>query len=116
MVEAEQRWAEDQKKAPIYGRYFGPSYTCALWPVRSAPQFKPTGSGAAPILVVGATGDPATPYQWGELVAGQLADARLLTYDGTGHTAYTQGSSCIDDAVDAYLLRGDLPAEGTVCQ
>jgi pimeloyl-ACP methyl ester carboxylesterase len=72
--------------------------------------------GSDPILVVSTTYDPATPHEWGVLVAGQLENATLLTFDGDGHTAYTSGSSCIDDAVDAYLLDGTLPAEGTVCQ
>ncbi len=116
VVEAEQRWAEDQKKAPIYGRYFGPSYTCALWPVRSAPQFKPTGSGAAPILVVGATGDPATPYQNAVTMAKQLESGVLLTYEGEGHGSFGGKSSCVDRAVIAYLTAGTVPADGTRCQ
>jgi hypothetical protein len=45
----------------------------------------------------------------------QLDDARLLTYDSYGHTAYTAGNRCVQDAVDAYLLEGELPAEGTTC-
>ena len=48
-------------------------------------------------------------------VADELDNATLLSYDGDGHTAYTSGSSCIDDAVDAYFLDGAMPAEGTVC-
>jgi hypothetical protein len=65
--------------------------------------------------VVSTTYDMATPHEWGVQVAGELDNATLLTYDGDGHTAYTSGSRCIDAAVDAYLLRGELPAEGTVC-
>jgi hypothetical protein len=65
--------------------------------------------------VVSTTYDMATPHEWGVQVAGELENATLLTYDGDGHTAYTSGSSCIDEAVDAYLLDGTLPAEGTVC-
>jgi pimeloyl-ACP methyl ester carboxylesterase len=90
--------------------------TCSDWPAaESAPVTSTVASGSNPILVVSTVKDPATPYQWGPLVAGQLANARLLTYDGTGHTAYTQGSTCVDDAVDAYLLRGELPDEGARC-
>ncbi len=116
VVEAERRWAEDQKKAPIYGKYFGPGYTCALWPVRSAPQFQPTGSGAAPIVVVGATGDPATPYQNAVTMAKQLTSAVLLTYEGEGHGTFGGKSSCIDNAVIAYLTHGTVPADGSRCQ
>ena len=72
-------------------------------------------TGADPILVVSTKYDPATPYEWGVQVASELDNATLLTFDGDGHTAYTSGSTCIDDAVDAYLLSGTMPAEGTVC-
>jgi hypothetical protein len=71
--------------------------------------------GAAPILVVGTTRDPATPYQWAINMAKELSSGLLLTRVGDGHTAYTRGSSCIDAAVDAYLVSGKLPAVGTVC-
>jgi pimeloyl-ACP methyl ester carboxylesterase len=72
-------------------------------------------SGAAPILVVGTTKDPATPYAGaGDLVT-RIAGSRLLTFESTEHTAYTK-SRCIDDAVDAYLIRGKLPATGTRCR
>ena len=116
VVEAEQRWVQDQQKAPIYGKYFGPGYTCALWPVRSAPQFQPTGSGAAPIVVVGATGDPATPYQNAVTMAKQLTSGVLLTYEGEGHGTFGGKSTCIDRAVIAYLTQGTVPADGTRCQ
>jgi pimeloyl-ACP methyl ester carboxylesterase len=72
-------------------------------------------SGTAPILVVGTTKDPATPYAGAEDLVGRLAGSRLLTFVSTEHTAYTK-SACIDDAVDAYLLRGTLPAVGTRCK
>lgn len=71
--------------------------------------------GAGPILVVSTVYDPATPYDWGVQVADQLEDATLLTYEGDGHTAYTSGSECIQQKVDAYLLKGTMPADGTRC-
>ncbi|RJF40371.1 alpha/beta hydrolase [Actinomyces sp. 2119] len=72
--------------------------------------------GAAPILVVGTTQDPATPYQWAQSLADQLESGHLLTAEGNKHCAYRQGSTdCVDAAVDAYLLRGELPQEGTTC-
>jgi len=72
-------------------------------------------AGSPPILLVSTTHDPATPHVWGELMAKQLANARLITRDGYGHTAYLEGSDCIDRAVDDFLLAGTLPAEGKVC-
>lgn len=70
----------------------------------------------APIIVIGTTFDPATPYAWAEALSEQLTTSRLLTYVGDGHTAYGQGSSCLDGAVNDYLLTGRLPAAGTICR
>jgi pimeloyl-ACP methyl ester carboxylesterase len=88
---------------------------CAFWP---APVKDITGPVVAPegppVLVVGATGDAATPFQQAVTVASTLAHGRLLTFDGAGHTALGQ-SSCIDDAEAAYLVDLTLPPEGTVC-
>jgi pimeloyl-ACP methyl ester carboxylesterase len=114
------QWAVE---APLLGEYFAwATLSCWDWPMgpgtAEAAGEPPVirAQGAAPILVVSTTYDPATPHEWGLQVADELADATLLTLDGDGHTAYTSGSSCIDRAVDAYLLRGELPAEGTVCR
>lgn len=74
-----------------------------------------SASGAAPILVVGTTGDPATPYEWSVSLADQLESGRLLTWEGEGHTAYGRAGDCVGDAVDAYLLRGDVPQEDLTC-
>lgn len=73
-------------------------------------------SGAAPVLVIGGTGDFATAFQFsGELVS-ELGNATLLTFDGPGHTvSYYERSRCIDQATTAYLLNGTMPAKGTVC-
>ena len=71
--------------------------------------------GAAPVLVVGTTNDPATPYVWAQSLASQLASARLLTWRGEGHTAYRRGSGCVDGAVDDYLLSGVLPGQDATC-
>ncbi|WP_143675948.1 alpha/beta hydrolase, partial [Streptomyces milbemycinicus] len=71
--------------------------------------------GAAPIVVVGTTRDPATPYTWARSLASQLTSATLLTYNGDGHTAYGRGSACIDTAIDTYLLTGTPPPSGKRC-
>ena len=73
------------------------------------------GHGAAPIVVVGTTRDPATPYQQAVKLAAELDSGVLLSRDGDGHTAYGQGNSCIDQAIDRYLVDGDPPADGTTC-
>ena len=106
------------KSSPIFGSFFAWSdLPCAVWPTTGeAPPHAITAVGAGPILVLGTTRDPATPYQWAVNLARQLSSGRLLTRDGDGHTAYGRGSSCIDDAVDRYLTSGTLPAAGTVCR
>ena len=71
--------------------------------------------GAPPIVVVGTTRDPATPYAWAVSLADQLASGRLLTFEGDGHTAY-HGNRCIDRAVDRFFLEGKAPADGTRCR
>lgn len=80
-----------------------------------SPMEPTTAEGAAPILVIGTTNDPATPYEWAESLAGQLSSGVLLTYEAAVHTAYLAGSTCIDEAVDAYLLEGTVPKPGTRC-
>jgi len=60
--------------------------------------------------------DPATRYEGAQTVAGLLPNSRLLSYAGWGHTVYWGVSSCVDAAVNAYLIDGVLPAQGTVCQ
>ncbi|MFC4118559.1 alpha/beta hydrolase [Nonomuraea zeae] len=109
--------AEAFRRSPRFGPYImWSSLPCAYWP--AAPTFKAhplKAEGAAPILVLGTSRDPATPSRWARALAGELESGVLLEYDGDGHTAYYNGSGCVDDAVDRYLLTGTAPADGTVC-
>ncbi|MBH5335738.1 alpha/beta fold hydrolase [Streptomyces pactum] len=106
-----------RKASPAFGEGLAwSSLNCAYWPV------PPTGApralrakGAAPILVVGTTRDPATPYRWARALARQLDSGRLLTYDGDGHTAYGRGSDCVDTAINTYLLEGTPPPDAKRC-
>ncbi|GAB2572957.1 alpha/beta hydrolase [Streptomyces capparidis] len=89
---------------------------CGDWPVK--PQGTPTrieAEGAAPILVIGTTRDPATPYTWARSLASQLDSGVLLTYEGDGHTAYARGNECVDTTVNTYLLQGRPPAGNKRC-
>ncbi|MFB6889937.1 alpha/beta hydrolase [Kitasatospora sp. NPDC056327] len=89
---------------------------CPAWPVKPAEQpHTIRAEGAAPILVVGTTGDPATPYAAAEALAKGFADATLLTLQGEGHGAFGAENGCIDAALAAYLTEGTLPAAGTRC-
>jgi pimeloyl-ACP methyl ester carboxylesterase len=91
----------------------------ALWPIRDEDAyegpFTVDPSSPAP-LVIGTTFDPATPYSWAEGMVRALGNARLLTMEGDGHTAYGRNSACVDSATVSYLIESTLPAEGTVCQ
>lgn len=104
------------RSAPLFGAplVWG-SLTCAYWPVASSPLPSITASGAPPILVVGNLHDPATPYRWARTLARDLSSGVLLGWNGDGHTAYMEGSSCVDDAVDGYLISLRVPRNGLVC-
>ena len=93
-----------------------PDAYCQGWGHESSrKREKITASGAAPILVVGTTGDPATPYAWSEALAEQLESGQLLTWKGNGHTAYGRSNDCVKKAVDTYLLNGTMPDKGLTC-
>jgi hypothetical protein len=103
-------------RAPVFGPLLAWGYAgCAVWPVPATRIPAPTTApGAPPILVVGATGDPATPYVWAQHLAAELQHGVLVTWQGENHVAYYY-SPCVRAADEAYLINGTLPAPGTVC-
>ncbi|MEU9287506.1 alpha/beta hydrolase [Streptomyces sp. NPDC048275] len=105
------------RASPQFGKdYATQLMQCTHWPVPpTQPAHTLTAPGAAPILIVGTTRDPATPYPWAKALARQLSSSRLLTYDADGHAAYQRGSTCVDTAVDRYLAQGQLPPAGKIC-
>ena len=106
------------KASSVFGRYWqNGALTCENWPypVAQKPESY-VAEGAPTILVIGTTGDPATPYQQSVALAHEvLADAILLTYEGEGHTAYGRSNSCVDRVVDDFLLDGKLPSSDPTC-
>ncbi|MFJ6691428.1 alpha/beta hydrolase [Streptomyces sp. NPDC091294] len=108
---------EFEKASPVFGEGLAwSSLNCAYWPVQPTGEpHRIEAAGATPIVVVGTTRDPATPYRWAEALSDQLSSGRLLTYEGDGHTAYGRGSSCIDSAINTYLLSGTAPEDGKRC-
>ncbi|MFJ8084067.1 alpha/beta hydrolase [Streptomyces sp. NPDC096205] len=115
-----------QRKLPEFraaSRLFGDSLawgmvSCTDWAVPGAADHPDVSApGSAPILVVGNTGDPATPYEGAHRMAQALGKGVgvEVTYKGQGHGAYDSKSKCVHAAVDGYLLEGKLPATGTVC-
>jgi len=114
---AEKGAAEDARKSPIFAAYMGVDLVCPLWPVQAQqPLGTITGPDAPPILVVGTTGDSATPYEYAQWMAAQLQSGVLLTYDGEGHGAFGGSNSCVNQTVTRYLAAGTVPDEGTICK
>jgi pimeloyl-ACP methyl ester carboxylesterase len=114
-----QRESAVRRAAPTmwrYSEFWDMTSGCLGWPVRA--QYPPGPSavrGTPPILVVGNTSDPATPYVWARAVHRQVAGSRLLTYDGDGHTALLN-SGCAQRREAAYLTTGALPPRGATCR
>ena len=108
---------ELRKLAPVLGIYS--AYTdlaCSGWKYGPSPFPNPVhATGAGAILVVGTTGDPATPYVDAQNLAKQLDGGHLVTFHGEGHTAYNRNDPCIDNTVDAYLLNFTVPFTDPSC-
>ncbi|WDF33784.1 alpha/beta hydrolase [Arthrobacter agilis] len=103
--------------SPTFGRFlaFG-GITCAPWPYPSVLEPAPrTAAGAAPIVVIGTTGDPATPYAWSTALAEQLESGVHVTWEGEGHTAYGRSNDCVLDLVDDFFVDGTVPEDGARC-
>jgi pimeloyl-ACP methyl ester carboxylesterase len=119
-----EKHTQDQVKATIAdwnARYplFGASsaeglYTCTAWKATRTPLPKRSAVASAPILVVGNTGDPVTPYAGAQDMVRDLGSAALLTWQGTGHTSYPK-TPCVSTAVDAYLVGLTVPPAGQTC-
>lgn len=106
-----------EQASPTFGRTFawlGASCSGFRSPAGSKPRAL-HAAGAAPIVVVGTTRDPATPLQWAKSLAGELDSGVLVTRDGDGHTGYNSGNACVDSAIEDYLVDGDVPQDGLSC-
>jgi len=107
-------------QAAVNAPFFGPllawgEAACAVWPVPATRTPEATTAvGSPPILVVGATKDPATPYVWAQRLAAELQHGELVTWQGENHVAYYY-SGCVRALDQAYFVAGTLPAPGTVC-
>lgn len=118
-TDAYQQLAE---KTKAYAPRFGPEIawsgaSCAQWPVAATgTPHAVSGKGSPPIVVIGTTRDPATPYIWAVGLADQLDQGVLLTHVGDGHTAYRASApACIVNPVNTYLLTGRAPTAGQRC-
>ena len=109
--------AEFTSVSPRFGESLAWGLTaCTDWPIPSDGLPAPVPAPEAPpVLVVGTTGDPATPYEWAVSLAEQMESGVLLTYEGTPHTAYRKGNECVDSAVDDFFVDGTVPQDGLRC-
>ncbi|MDI2125986.1 alpha/beta fold hydrolase [Yinghuangia seranimata] len=113
------------ERAPLLGpamAYGPPTYdhnhatACTRWPAERLSRHEGdySAAGSAPIVVLGTTGDPDTPYQDAVALSRTLDNARLVTFDAEGHTAFGR-SHCAQAAVVRYLVDLIPPDDGLVC-
>lgn len=115
-VEAAYEWFEEvQPLAPTLAPNSGMDLVCETWTADSAPQLKLTGKGAAPLLVIGTTGDSATPYEHAVSMAEQLESGVLVTMDGAGHGSATGDNECLQDVLTKFYEEGTVPDDGVTC-
>ena len=109
--------AEFAKGAPIFGPYLAyAGLACRYFPnLSSVEQIEIKSLKTKPILIVGTTRDPATPYKWAQSLAKIFEGSILITLDGDGHAGHGRGSTCVDSAVDRYLLTGAMPKSELFC-
>ncbi|HET6989192.1 MAG TPA: alpha/beta hydrolase, partial [Kribbella sp.] len=115
--QVESRVPELEKASPTFGRTFAWGMTtCAGFTNRSTETPRPLhAAGAPPIVVIGTTRDPATPFSEAVALADQLESGVLISRDGDGHTGYASGNDCVDNAVEDYLVDGTVPQDGLEC-
>ncbi|MEV7914560.1 alpha/beta hydrolase [Streptomyces griseus] len=105
-----------EKAAGVYGTAgVTAELTCRGWPSGGRTPHRVDADGVPPVLVVGTTGDPSTPYAEAVSLAEQFPGGMLLTYEGMGHTAYGRGDACVTEKVDAYLVGLKPVRPGATC-
>ncbi|MEV5387338.1 alpha/beta hydrolase [Streptomyces sp. NPDC052721] len=117
--DVQRKLPEFRAASPLFGDYLAwGMVSCTNWAVPGAADHPDVSApGAAPILVVGNTGDPATPYEGARKMVEALGKGVgiELTYKGQGHGAYDSKNKCVQSAVNGYLLDGKTPKANTVC-
>jgi hypothetical protein len=115
--DVEDEYAAFDEASPTLGRSFAWTLTGCGGVEVTSPQepLEIRAEGTAPIVVVGTTRDPATPYEWAVALADQLESGVLVSRDGDGHLGYNSGNECVDEAVEDYLIEGTVPEDGLSC-
>ena len=102
-----------EEKAPLFGPYLAyGGVTCKFFNQDTEVTIEPTAT-ANPVIVIGTTGDPATPYEWAQGLSKLLTNSSLISLTGEGHTGQGQGNACIDDQVEDFYLNGKVPTTST---
>ncbi|MGW7257099.1 alpha/beta hydrolase [Streptomyces sp. NPDC054834] len=118
-ADVQQKLPEFRAASALFGDYLAWGMIgCTDWATPGAGDHPDVSApGSAPILVVGNTGDPATPYEGAKKMVDALGKGVgvELTYKGQGHGAYDSKNKCVQAAVNGYLLDGKVPPAGTVC-
>ncbi len=119
-AQAEKLLPQFLEISPVFGGYLGwdAAGWCYNWPVAGEHKTPEVSApGAAPILVIGTTGDSATPFEGARRMADELGKGVgvHLTFKGEGHGAYGGGNTCVDSTVEDYLLDHKVPQDGKVC-
>jgi pimeloyl-ACP methyl ester carboxylesterase len=106
-----------EKASPIFGPYLGlSSLSCKFWKAKPVlPNIDLNKIDTNPVLIIGVTQDPATPYKWAKALAKIFTKAELVTLKGEGHTGHNRGNACVDTAVDSYFLTGKIGPKGLIC-
>lgn len=106
-----------EASSAVFGEYLSyGALACENWAYEPVDEPAPASAPEAPpIVVIGTTGDPATPYEWSLALADQLESAVHVTWEGQGHTAYGRSGECIESLVDDFLLEGTVPDDGARC-
>ncbi len=103
-------------KAPVFGPYLAhSSLTCKYFPQPQSKVAVTTTHTSSPMIIIGTTRDPATPYAWAVGPHKILTNSKLISLNADGHTSHGRGSACVDNAVDAFYLQGKVLAKDLVC-
>jgi pimeloyl-ACP methyl ester carboxylesterase len=101
------------QRAPLFGAYLAyGGLTCKHFAQSQEETIAPTKT-TNPIVIIGTTGDPATPYEWAQGLNKLLTNSVLVSLTGEGHTGQGQGNACIDDQVDDFYITGKAPSTST---
>lgn len=113
-VDDEEAIAAFQEVAPRLWPTFAADSVCSVWPVAPVGRVPITGAGAGPIVVVGTTGDAATPLESSRAMAEALEEGVFVVVEADQHTGYNV-NECINDTIEDYLVDLDVPEDGLVC-